>query len=229
MMTRDYSYDYLRAFAAIMIVLCHICQGFGISAELGYYLGGTYVDVFLLLSAYLLGLTSRNKIADNPWQFMRKRCYRIIPTYYSFLTINFIIILVLIGWNSLSVNQVIGHYLFLNWFWKASRVCEPPLPQIGHLWFMSCIIFGYLSVVAWSMVANRIKILKTDGAWKVYFLIWVVIATILTLRIRFAVYPCTVMLGFMLLFFRGKEIMNHIRILNPKALVSLLVISNTGG
>lgn len=228
-MTRDYSYDFLRAFAAIMIVLCHICQGFGLSAELGYYLGGTYVDVFLLLSAYLLGLSSRDRIADNPGNFMMKRSSRLIPTYYTFLTITFIVILLFIGWDSLSLKQILGHYLFLNWFWPTSRIFEAPLPQIGHLWFMSCILFGYLSVVVWSVAAKKITILNTDKAWGAYVLIWTIISTLITMKIRFAVYPCTVMLGFMLLFFRGKEIMAYIRRINSRILVASLIISNMGG
>lgn len=229
MTKRDYSYDYLRAFSALMIVLCHIFQGYGFSMEIGYYLGGTYVDVFLLLSAYLLGLGSRNKIANNPWQFMKKRGARIIPTYYVFLTITFLTIVFILGLDTLQYKQIFGHYLFLNWFWESSRIYIPPLPQIGHLWFMSCIIFGYLSVVIWSILSNKIGFLNSNRGWVTYFIIWAVISTLLTIRIRFAVYPCTVMTGFIILYFRGQEIMGYIRTINTYLLVFLLIFCNVGG
>lgn len=90
--SRDYSYDWLRAFSAIMIVLCHICQGFGISTSLGYYLGGTYVCVFLLLSAYLLGEHHRERISATPWLFLKSRMKRLCTTYYTYLTLLFIVI-----------------------------------------------------------------------------------------------------------------------------------------
>lgn len=225
----NYSYDYLRAFSAIMIVLCHIFMGFGINAEIGYYLGGTYVDVFLLLSAYLLGLSSRNKIANQPWQFMKKRCGRLVPTYYSFLTITFLLILTLIGSDALSSKQIIGHYLFLNWFYPSSRIESIPLPQIGHLWFMSCIMLGYFIVVVCSLILKRFPSLNNKNNWFFYFSLWALISTFITMRVRFAVYPCTVVLAFVLLFFKGREIMDYVRKLRPAILISLLVICNMGG
>lgn len=227
MIERDYSYDYLRAFAAIMIVLCHMSYGgFGLGGKIGNYLAGTYVDVFLLLSAYLLGINSRKKIVDEPWNFLKKRGGRLIPTYYTFLTTTFLIIVFIIGYDALSTKQILGHYLFLNWFWQSARV---ETPAIGHLWFMSCIMFGYISVVCWAQLARQIPKLNTNRGWIIYFVIWALLSTLLTMRIRFAVYPCTVMLGFVILFFKGKEIMDKIRLIKTSILVLLLVICNLGG
>lgn len=226
---RDYSYDYLRAFATLMIICCHIFQGFGVSAEFGYYLGGTYVDVFLLLSAYLLGITSKRSIESRPLLFLKKRTIRIIPTYYTYLTVTFLLIIFLIGWDSLSWRQIISHYLFLNWFWQSSRIAEPPLPQIGHLWFMSCIIFSYLSVTIWALIARGFphsRIFNRGLSWCVYFVVLSIAATIVTTKIRFAVYPFTVVLGFILFFFQGQEIIVKFRSIKPSVIVLLLIIGN---
>lgn len=125
---RDYSYDWLRAFSAIMIVLCHICQGFGINTSLGYYLGGTYVSVFLILSAYLLGEHHRERIANAPWRFLKTRMNRLVPTYYTYLTVTFIIIGTC-GLGHLTLKQTVGHYMFLNWFIPSTRIYQSPLPQ----------------------------------------------------------------------------------------------------
>lgn len=228
-MQRDYSYDYLRAFAAIMIVFCHMCYGLWGVSGIGNYLGGTYVDVFLLLSAYLLGISSRNMIIQDPWNFIKKRAGRLIPTYYTFLTITFLIIIAFIGYDALSSKQIISHYLFLNYFWPSSRVVESPLPQIGHLWFMSCIMFGYLSVLGWSQVIKLIPTLNTNKSWMIYLVVWSVISTFITMKVRFAVYPCTVMLGFVILFFKGPEIINKVHSINSSILILLLILGNWGG
>ena len=228
-MQRDYSYDYLRAFAAIMIVCCHMCYGSWGSPGIGNYLGGTYVDVFLLLSAYLLGISSRNMIIREPWNFVRKRAGRLIPTYYSFLTITFLIIIAFIGYDALSSKQIISHYLFLNYFWPSSRVVDSPLPQMGHLWFMGCIMLGYLSVLGWSQIIKRIPSLNTNKSWYIYFIVWAVISTILTMKVRIAVYPCTVMLGFVILFFKGPEIIQKVHSIKPSILILMLILGNVGG
>lgn len=225
----DYSYDYLRAFAAIMIVCCHVCQGFGLSREVGYYLGGTFVDLFLLLSAYLLGLSSREKVADAPRVFLQKRTVRLIPTYYTFLTVSFLIIILFIGIDNLSIPQVAGQYLFLNWFWVGARIDTPPFPQLGHLWFMSCIITGYLLIICISQLIKKFPALDKGYAWKIFGVGIGIVATMATMRFRVLVYPFTVLLGFTILFFRGREIMLRIRNLNHAMLVILLAIGNMGG
>ena len=229
MKQRDYSYDYLRAFSAIMIVFCHILLGFGISDEMSCYLGGTFVDVFLLLSAYLLGMSSKDMINSSPLLFLKKRAGRLIPTYYIYLTLTFIIIIFILGWNSLSTRQIVGHYLFLNWFIESTRIQSSPQPQLGHLWFMSCILFGYILIVIWSKLINRFPCLKTNKSWVIFFCCISIIASILTFKIRFLVYPFTVILGFTLLFFKGNIIMDWIRSFKTWLLISLLIIGNIIG
>lgn len=229
MKERNYSYDYLRAFSAIMIVFCHIFQGFGICDEIGYYLGGTYVDVFLLLSAYLLGLSSKDMINQTPSLFFKKRVGRLIPTYYTFLTLTFIIIILILGWDALTPKQIVGHYLFLNWFIESTRIYHYPLPQLGHLWFMSCIMFGYLFIMLWAKLANKITFIKSDKCWIIFFVCTSIVASVLICKIRFLVYPFTVILAFTILFFKGNIIMDWLHSLKSSLLVFLLVIGNIIG
>ena len=56
MKEKSLEYDVLRAWAALMIIVTHIILGFGLSKGWGYYISSTFVYVFLLLSAYLLGI-----------------------------------------------------------------------------------------------------------------------------------------------------------------------------
>lgn len=222
MKNRDFSYDWLRAFSAIMIVLCHIFQGFDISSSLGYYFGHTYVSVFLILSAYLLGIKHRERIKRNPGMFLITRMHRIIPTYYTYLTLTFAIIGVF-GLGHLELKQVIGHYLFLNWFFPSTRIDCAPLPQLGHLWFMSCICVSYLLVVVISAIQR--KYFKTNINWIIYIFITSVIGTIACSFYHFFVYPFVVLILYPLFFFKGDEL-NLCARKNYRLTVSLCLLFN---
>ena len=225
---KNVSFDYMRAFSALMIVCCHICIGFGLSYELGYYLGGTFVDCFIMLSAYLLGLSSRDKISGTPGQFLKRRISKIVPTYYIFLLMTFGVIAVMIGPDTLSLCQVTGHCLFLNWFVKSTRIDMAPLPQMGHLWFMSCIMLGYLIAVVASQMKN-VKWLGTTKMWCVALFVFVVSASLITMKYRFFIYPCTVFGAFIFIFFKGPEIMRAVYRIYPWVLILLLVAGNIAG
>lgn len=225
MKSRDYSYDWFRAFSAIMIVLSHICQGFGISPTLGYYLGGTYVSVFLVLSAYLLGIKHKERIAINPGLFLKTRMSRIIPTYYTYLTLVFFIIGVF-GLGHLELKQAIGHYLFLNWFIPSIRIDQHPLPQLGHLWFMSCIVAAYLilTISAILKLSNR-----TKKFWICLTIVNTLACTILCYVSRYFIYPSVVVTLSPLFFFVGNKLFQNINRWVPKnVLIGLLLLSNIG-
>lgn len=223
--SRDYSYDWLRAFSAIMIVLCHICQGFGINTSLGYYLGGTYVSVFLMLSAYLLGEHYKERIADAPWRFLKSRIKRLTPTYYTYLTTIFIII-GLCGLGHLALKQIVGHYLFLNWFIPSTRIYQSPLPQLGHLWFMSCIVLAYLIITLFSLILGFVK--RTKEFWLYSTIGMLCVGTLLCSYSRYFVYPSVVLSLFPLVFFKGNAVFSYIRKTSKPILIVTLLFCNLG-
>lgn len=222
---RDYSYDWLRAFSAIMIVLCHICQGFGISTSLGYYLGDTYVSVFLILSAYLLGEHHKERIVDAPWRFLKSRIKRLTPTYYTYLTVIFIII-GLCGLGHLVLKQIVGHYLFLNWFIPSTRIYQSPLPQLGHLWFMSCIVLAYLIITSFSLILGFVK--RTKEFWLCSTIGMTCVGTLLCSYSRYFVYPSVVLSLFPLVFFKGNAVFLYIRKVSKPFLIVALLLCNLG-
>lgn len=223
--SRDYSYDWLRAFSAIMIVLCHICQGFGISTSLGYYLGGTYVCVFLLLSAYLLGEHHRERISATPWLFLKSRMKRLCTTYYTYLTLLFIVI-GLCGLGHLALKQVVGHYIFLNWFLPPTRIYQSPLPQLGHLWFMSCIVWAYLIITLLPLILGFVK--RTNKFWLYSTIGWFVCGTLLCSYSRYFIYPSVVLSLYPLVFFKGNVVFSYIRRVPRLILVVILLLCNLG-
>lgn len=226
MKNRDYSYDWLRAFSAIMIVLCHICQGFGISTTLGYYLGGTYVSVFLLLSAYLLGEHYRERITNSPLEFLRIRMNRLVPTYYTYLTVVFIIIGFSIGFEHLTVRQIAGHYLFLSWFVPSTRIWLNPLPQLGHLWFMSYIVLAYFTVTIFALISNLSK--GTKSFWYSFLLGAVLSATILCSYSKSFIYPSVMFSLFPLVFFKGNKMVHYFQKVSKPVMIIVLILGNFG-
>lgn len=226
MKKRDYSYDWLRAFSAIMIVCCHICQGFGISLTLRYYLGGTFVSVFLLLSAYLLGIRYRDCIATSPILFFIARIKRLVPTYYTYLTIVLAIIGIGIGFDYLSAKQIFGHYLFLNWFIPSTRICHPPLPQLGHLWFMSYIVLAYATIVIFSRLYDNGK--YGHRFWLIYLIGTILIGTTLCYYSRSFIYPSVMLTLFPLVFYKGYEIARFLQKKAKLIMLALLILCNLG-
>lgn len=222
---RDYSYDWLRAFSAIMIVLCHICQGFGINTSLGYYLGGTYVSVFLILSAYLLGEHHRERIANAPWRFLKTRMNRLVPTYYTYLTVTFIIIGTC-GLGHLTLKQTVGHYMFLNWFIPSTRIYQSPLPQLGHLWFMSCIVGAYWIITLFSLILGHVK--RAKGFWLYTTIGMVCASTLFCSYSRYFIYPSVVLSLFPLVFFKGNDVFSYIRKAPKYILIVALLLCNLG-
>jgi len=225
MENRHSEYDVLRAFAALMIVVNHIVQGFGISVNLGYYLSGTFVYVFLLLSAYLLGIRGKNIIIEgNSNSYLQKRVKRILPVYYPFLLISFLVI-ILAGW-SLNWKQVIGHLTFLNWFWMDSRIDKSPLPQMGHLWFMTCIMLGYLSVYFVGFFKSFRKSLDNNNCLCVYFLLFAILFSFILSHTGKMEQLGVSTVIFVIIFYRGKDIFSFCDRLPSSIIYSLFFLVN---
>lgn len=219
------SFATLRAFSAIMIVLCHICHRFEFLEGVTWYLGGTFVDVFLLLSAYLMGL-SFNRNSFKGKKFFSRRIKRLIPGYYVYLTLTFLLISIFIGIDKLNVKQVFGHYFFVNWFYIPARITDYPLPQLGHLWFMSCIVLSYIfvAIAAAFYVHLNSRNKKTFGF--LYFFFGVIFSTLLVIKNKFFIYPCVAVWAFTIFYIYGRDIMGWVLKQNKSIPIIGLCIGN---
>lgn len=207
MTNRNYAFDILRLIAALMIVLCHIIYGFSYPRELGYYFSGTFVYVFILLSGYLLGLKydETTNTLDN--RFLKNRFYKLIPTYYIYLIISFL--LIYWGGGHLSIKQIVSHFTFLNWFIPKGSIELDPLPQLGHLWFMSCIILCYMTVYIVSKWTNLKRLLFSNRILTLSTLILIALWTFQCIKYgKFEQFGVSI-ISFTILFFRGKDILNY--------------------
>ena len=84
-MQKIYSLQYLRAFAAIWVLLTHVLQLCEVRPNDVFWAGQWGVDIFFLLSGFIIYLTTRE---NSSWvNFSIKRIFRIYPAYLLILAL----------------------------------------------------------------------------------------------------------------------------------------------
>src|SRR5690606_6573634 len=79
----------------------------------GYYLSGQYgVDIFFILSGFLIYITTKNQ--TNHWVYLKKRVFRIYPLYL-FALVFYILFKVNYGDLNITVINLIQNILMLPW------------------------------------------------------------------------------------------------------------------
>jgi exopolysaccharide production protein ExoZ len=71
------SIQYLRAIAAVAVVCFHASESF----DLGFEVGAAGVDIFFVISGYIMWVTTAGR-TNSPLKFMRRRISRIVPLYW---------------------------------------------------------------------------------------------------------------------------------------------------
>lgn len=147
-MKRTNSFDYIRAYSIVCIMLCHFLFNWEFTAGTGRWLASTFNVVFLMLSAILFGLKWKgtgNK--PLPASFITKRIMRLTCTYYPFLVLMFCF-LFFIDRYQLGIKDIVMHLAFLPWFDK--------LPGFGHLWFLTMIVICYAGMLVYSKLRRQL-------------------------------------------------------------------------
>lgn len=130
----------IRMLAMLSIIACHFCQYY--DNEWAWWLN-IGVQVFLILSGYLYG----NKDIPDAIGWLKRQFTKILVPYYLFL-IPTIIAYFFVAPESLGVSSIIGSLFTVN-----------TIKGIGHLWFISAILFCY--IVTPYLLAYRNYILQT--------------------------------------------------------------------
>lgn len=139
--------------------LFDVCRIYGVS-EIGRFLADTGNFIFFAISAVLFGLRYGQKGASafETKPFMKKRLVRLFASLWPFL----IAILTIYSFIGVEYNIVKAamNFVGLGWFGK--------LPNIGHLWFVTMIIFCYIMYVcvAKTQIINR---LNRGGIFGLFF------------------------------------------------------------
>lgn len=150
----------LRGFAALSIVFVHFADlhFLGKTSALGR--GG--VDLFLVLSGFIIGQTTRHR-QSTPARFLMHRLARIVPLYWSMTLVVFVIASIrpdMLGSTSSSVSDLLRSLLFIPHL-KASGLMQPTL-FVG--WTLNYIVFFY-AIFSLSMlpVARRFDLAVPIG------------------------------------------------------------------
>ncbi len=88
--TRFEELDALRGVAALFVVFFHYTLSRP-QADLGFKLGSTGVDLFFIISGFVILLSLEH--VEKPGQFIINRICRLYPTYWASVTISFSILL----------------------------------------------------------------------------------------------------------------------------------------
>lgn len=144
---RDCALDCIRILSIIGILVCHSCFEWQVD-WVGRLLGLTFNFLFLGISAYIFGIEWKKK-GNCPYDFsfVTKRTIKLATTYYPFLIILFLFLL--ISKQDFSTSNIFSHLVFLSWFDK--------IEGFGHLWFMTMILICYVGIWIISKLVNITK------------------------------------------------------------------------
>lgn len=157
---RLFAFDLLRVIAIMGILFCHSCFMWSGCDWLGRYFAQTFNLVFLLISAFLIGMKWEDSGSPQlAVSFIGRRLKRIVVTFYPFLIFALLTLYFMGSFPSTSV--VISQFLFLSWF--------KPLPYFGQLWYLTMIVICY--VICYVISNNTLirSILKGERGWFLFF------------------------------------------------------------
>lgn len=160
--------DFARAISIVGIFLCHYFMFSNMhgAGQFGRFLGGTFNIVFFCISALLFGLSweRKGRMPFHFGDFMKKRLIRLASSYWPCLALVFAGFMI-VG-EPFGLKEVLMNTFFLSWFCK--------MPGVGHFWFITMIVFCYLSFV---MLSKCQFLRKLNGGG--YFTSVVIICCIL--------------------------------------------------
>lgn len=183
-----FSIQYLRAVAAMMVVVVHLYPQLQRMGYQGYWPEwlGAGVDIFFVLSGFLMWLTTCEKKV-GVLTFYRRRAVRIVPLYWVLMSVAVAIMLVapqLLQTTRFNLFHVIASYLFImvpnpaglvepvltvGWtlnyemFYYAVFGLTLVLP-VAWRFGATALVFGTLAVLGWTGVGSGSLIIKAYTA-----------------------------------------------------------------
>lgn len=134
--------DALRGLAALMVVLFHFTMGTE-EAEWGFKYGITGVDLFFMISGFVILLSLEN--IQKPGQFIINRISKLYPTYWVSVSITFLVILLyqiyIQGFNSKIIPAYLGNLSMFQYYLNIPHLDESYWTLIIEMLFY---IFMYL-------------------------------------------------------------------------------------
>ena len=139
--------DALRGIAALMVVFFHFTMNKP-EADLGFNLGITGVDLFFIISGFVIYMSINN--VSTAKEFVINRFTRLFPTYWTCVTITFIgQIMLKLAYNVITIEQInFDQYLpnmtMLQYYFKIPDLDGPYWTMIIELLFYFLILVIYI-------------------------------------------------------------------------------------
>src|SRR5690606_15636803 len=100
------------------VMLLHVFQYLKIKLLGDFYISGQYsVDIFFILSGFLIYITTKNQ--TNHWVYLKKRVFRIYPVYIIALVLYLLFNYYVLNENY-NLKTLVQNFLMLPWdsFWS---------------------------------------------------------------------------------------------------------------
>ncbi|TYC49273.1 acyltransferase [Rhodobacterales bacterium] len=170
--------QYTRAIAALLVVYFHAVlqiERLGFESDLRQYLfGETGVDLFFVLSGFVMWLTTAGR-QIGPLEFYRKRIERIVPLYWLLTLAAAGIALVMPSYlNStrFDLPHLIASLFFIPWTNAADEAGQLIAPVVIPGWTLNFEMYFYLIFGALLLLAERVRIAALTLVLFVLFLLF---------------------------------------------------------
>lgn len=223
MKNRIHAFDYIRAISIIGIVICHCCFAFSTTDWIGRYLANSFNFIFLILSAFLLGMSWEKKgFPQYNINFVSHRIKRLAIVYYPFL-ITMFTFLSLVHY-SYTIKDIIIHITFLQWFKK--------IDGFGHLWFLTmiviCYIFMYISIYInkYNWGKELIRLLFQSRYTLIIFLPVILLLQFIAYKFNLPGQIFLYLFLYLVFFMNALNILTHIKQIQFRKFVFITIILN---
>ena len=139
--SKDYALSLVCLASIICIFSCHLLQ---------YYkhLGCNYLNIGVWLFLFISGFIYGKRTLQDVFSFYLHRMIRILVPYYIILIVA-VSIEMLVG-QGITFGEVFSSAMCLQWYGES-------VPNCGHLWYISCIIFCYLVTPVLQRIKDQIE------------------------------------------------------------------------
>lgn len=143
--------QYMRGIAALMVVLFHLKERLPDNIAPFFNNGRGGVDIFFIISGFIIYFITQNSSELNPKTFIIKRAFRIFPLYWFVFLISTFLFFTKFDFTSV----VRGFFLFHNNY-------QAPAPGfgfsiVGVAWTLTYEIYFYAIFLICSLLSNRFR------------------------------------------------------------------------
>jgi peptidoglycan/LPS O-acetylase OafA/YrhL len=156
--------DSLRGVAALLVVLFHFTMGKN-QADLGFKLGTTGVDLFFIISGFVISMSIER--VSSGLEFVINRASRLYPTYWASVTVTFIVISIYTFYKQgfVRVTDYLGNLTMFQYYLNIPNLDDPYWTMIVEMLF-----YMFILILFYTRLLNYIILIGCIIAGSVLFI-----------------------------------------------------------